>query len=112
MRLEGRTERRVVRAVPVYLVITQGLLGAEYAITVNVSPHGARLTTKRQWKPGEQARFATQSGEFHVEASVVYCEPLPDGRFCVGLEIPGVMDWGDEVSRKSHPAAERVSGVK
>jgi hypothetical protein len=107
MRLEGRSERRVVKAVPIYLV-TAAELVAEHAVAVNVSPHGARLRTKRKWKPGERPRVAMKSSELRVEAKVVYCEPLPDGGFCTGLEIrPGVMDWEDGTGRKPEVVAER-----
>jgi hypothetical protein len=94
MRFDGRTEKRVTKAVAVRLLIPEEALRAEQAITVNVSPHGARLETNRKWKPGERARVARNPSESPVEAKVVYCEPLRGGRFSVGLEIwPRVVDW-------------------
>jgi len=45
--LHGRVEKRVAMAVPVDLVIADEMLVAERVITVNVSPHGARVVTKR-----------------------------------------------------------------
>jgi hypothetical protein len=112
MPLEGRTERRVLKPVAVYLMIAEKPLPAEQAMSVNVSPHGVRLRTKRRWKPGERARLATEWSGFHVEASVVYCEPLPDGRFAVGLEFrTGVINWGD-AWKKPHAVAERPRSGK
>ena len=95
MGLDGRTEKRIMKVVPVRLVVAEEGSVAEQAITVNVSRHGARLKTQRKWKPGERPRVAKERSQVPMEAKVVYCEPLPEGRFCVGLEIrPGHIDWG------------------
>jgi hypothetical protein len=97
MGLDGRTEKRIMKAVPVSLAVAEELPIAEQVLTVNVSRHGARLNTKRKWKPGERPRVAKGRSQAPIEAKVVYCEPLAEGRFCVGLEIrPGHMDWGAE----------------
>lgn len=94
MRLDGRTEKRVTMAFPVCLVAAEKLVVAEQAMTVNVSPHGARILTRQRWRPEEQARIASGSGELRVRAKVVYCEPLPNGSFCVGLRFQGpFLDW-------------------
>jgi hypothetical protein len=87
MRLDGRTEKRVTMAIPVCLVAAEKLLFAETAMTVNVSPHGARVVTRHRWQPEDQPRLASASGELRVQAKVVYCESLPDGHFCVGLKF-------------------------
>jgi hypothetical protein len=94
MRLEGRNERRVTMAIPVCLVIAEKLLFADQAMTVNVSSRGARILTRRRWQLEEQPRLASSSGELRTQAKVVYCEPVTDGLFCVGLQFPSaVMDW-------------------
>jgi PilZ domain len=94
MRFDGRTEKRVTIAIPVRLAAAEKLHVAEQAMTVNVSAHGARVVTSRRWQPEERPRIASRSGEFRTQAKVVYCEPLADGRFCVGLQFrPGLMDW-------------------
>ena len=46
MTLDRRIEKRVPMAVPVDLVIAEEMLVAERMVTVNVSPHGARVVTK------------------------------------------------------------------
>src|SRR5258708_21140091 len=96
MPLDGRIEKRVPLAVPVYLVTAEELLFAEKAITVNVSPHGARVATKRHWRAEEQPWLASLSNEFRLQATLVYCQPLSDRDFCVGLKfsVP-FLDWGD-----------------
>jgi hypothetical protein len=94
MRLDGRNEKRVPMAVPVCLVVAEKLLVADQAMTVNVSPHGARVLTKRRWQPEEQPRLASSSGEPRTQAKIVYCEPLTDGHFCVGLQfLSPITDW-------------------
>jgi PilZ domain len=94
MRLDGRCEKRVTIAIPVRLVIAEKLLVADQAITVNVSPRGARVETRRRWQPEEQPRLASSSGELGVEAKVVYCEPVTNGVFCIGLQLLStVIDW-------------------
>ena len=95
MRLDGRTEKRVTLAIPVCLGAAEKLHVAEQAMTVNVSPHGARVVTRHRWQSEEQARLASRSGEFQTQAKVVYCQPLTDGHFCIGLQFQSVfMDWG------------------
>jgi hypothetical protein len=94
MRFDGRNEKRVTMAIPVCLVTAEELLVAEQAMTVNVSSQGARVVTRRRWHPKEQPRVAAPSGEFGVHAKVVYCEPLPNGYFCIGLKfLSATMNW-------------------
>jgi hypothetical protein len=94
MRLDGRIEKRVTMAIPVCLVIAEKLVFADQAMTVNVSSRGARIITRRRWQLEEQPRLASSSGELRTQAKVVYCEPLTDGHFCVGLQfLSAIMDW-------------------
>jgi hypothetical protein len=85
--LEGRIEKRTTVALPVYLLPAQQLALAERAVTVNVSPRGARVVTKRRWQAEEQPWLASLFNEFRLQSRVVYCQPLPDGHFCVGLSF-------------------------
>jgi len=97
MPLDGRMEKRVPLEVHAHLVTDEQLLVAEKAITVNVSPHGARVVTKRLWRAGEQPWLVSLSSEFRLQARVVYCQPLTEGYFCVGLEFrAGFINWGDK----------------
>jgi hypothetical protein len=94
MRLDGRNEKRVTMAIPVCLVIAEKLLFADQAMTVNVSSRGARIITRRRWQLEEQPRLASSSGELRTEAKVVYCEPVTDGLFCIGLQfLSAILDW-------------------
>jgi PilZ domain len=94
IRLDGRNEKRVSMAMPVCLVTAKDLLFAYQAMTVNVSPHGARIMTRRRWQLEERPRLASSSGELGTPARVVYCEPLTNGHYCIGLRFPAaIMDW-------------------
>jgi hypothetical protein len=98
MPLDGRIEKRVPMAVPVDLVIADEMLVAERVVTVNVSPHGARVVTKRRWRAEEQPWLASLTGYFRLQGSVVYCQPLPNEDFCVGLKFrASLIDWGDRL---------------
>jgi hypothetical protein len=95
--LDGRREKRASIAVPVCLATAEELLFAERAITVNVSLHGARVVTKQRWQAEERPWLASLSSEFRVRARVIYCHPLTDGHFCVGLGFqPGSVTFGDQ----------------
>ncbi len=89
MRFDGRIEKRVPTAVPVYVASLNGPRATERTLTENVSPRGAQLVTKQPWQPDEKALITSPTGEFQLPARVVYCLPLPNGRFCVGLEFRG-----------------------
>jgi hypothetical protein len=98
--LNGRIEKRVAMAVPVDLVIAEEMLVAERVVTVNVSPHGARVMTKRRWRAEEQPWLASLTSYFRVQGSVVYCQPLTNGDFCVGLRFRTTfIDWDDNMWR-------------
>jgi len=94
MRLDGRNEKRVTMAIAVCLAIAKDLLFAYQAMTVNVSPHGARIITRRRWQLEERPRLASSSGELGAPAQVIYCEPLTNGHYCIGLRFPSaITDW-------------------
>jgi hypothetical protein len=96
--LDGRMEKRVLLAVPVDLVIAEEMPVAERVVTVNVSPHGARVLTKRRWRAEEHLWLASLTSYFRLQGSVVYCQPLANGDFCVGLKFrASFIDWGDRL---------------
>jgi hypothetical protein len=98
--LDGRIEKRVPMAVPVDLVIAGEMLVAERVLTVNVSPHGAQVVTKRRWRVEERPWLASLTSYFRLQGSVVYCQPLTNGDFCVGLKFrASFIDWGDKLWR-------------
>ena len=53
----------------------------------NISTHGARVISERPWRTREHVHLAEPGGEQHLEAQVVYCEPLDDSQYAVGLRF-------------------------
>ena len=84
---DGRIEKRSPTVVPVYLATTQGPRFSEKIFTRNVSPHGARLVSKRLWQPGEEPVLTPPAGEFPQPVRVVYCQPRAKGGFYVGVQF-------------------------
>ena len=67
---------------------------AETTTTLNISRRGARILTIRRWQPGEEVELTSVAGGFQRLGRVIYCHPLADGQFCVGLEFGAVIkDW-------------------
>src|SRR6266478_2479621 len=86
---EGRIEKRSHAVVPVSLMTIKEPRFSERTVTRNVSPHGARVLTKRLWQPGEEPLLTPPAGEFSQPARVVYCQPRSKGGFYVGVELSG-----------------------
>jgi PilZ domain len=84
---DGRIEKRVSMIVPVHLATTKERRVAERTFTRNVSPHGARVVTQRQWQLGDEPLLTPLTGEFPQLARVVYCQPRPSGGFYLGLQF-------------------------
>jgi hypothetical protein len=87
MGLEGRIEKRVGMEIPVRLVASERMSVVEKVVTVNVSPHGARVITKRRWRTDDHVGIASLAGDLRVQARVVYCHPQGHDNFYVGLEF-------------------------
>jgi hypothetical protein len=96
MRSDGRIEKRATVKVPVHIVPVENAFVAETTMTVNISRRGVRILSSRRWVPGEELDLTSSSGEFQRQAKVIYCYPLTDQRFCVGLEFEAsTKDWRD-----------------
>src|SRR5712691_10830847 len=96
---DGRIEKRSPAIVPVYLATTKAPRFSERTVTRNVSPHGARVVTKRLWQPGEEPLLTPPAGEFPQQARVVYCQPRSKGGFYVGVQFSGrSVRWPDSSS--------------
>jgi len=48
---------------------------------------GVRLVTKHARELNEQLMICSLAGDLRRVARVVYCQPLPNGRFGVGVEF-------------------------
>jgi len=94
---DGRIEKRLSASVPVYLASLREPRSGEQTTTENISPHGARMISKRLWRSGQEALIAPLTGEFPQVGRVVYCEQKTEGRFCLGLEfLARSVNWGND----------------
>jgi hypothetical protein len=87
----GRVEKRIRLEVPMQIsrLETPGLTDLpEKTTTGNVSSHGVRVLTKRALPPQERLLVTSPiSSEELIRARVVYCQPLAEGVFGVGLQF-------------------------
>jgi len=84
---EGRIEKRIRLAVPVELFKSEDPANSERTITENVCAHGARVLSRRAMQPNERLMVSLAEGDQRIQARVVYCKRLPDGRVGVGLQF-------------------------
>jgi PilZ domain-containing protein len=87
----GRVEKRIRLEVPMQIsrLQTPGFTDlTEKTTTGNVSTHGVRVLTKRALPPQERLLVTSPiSSEEPIRARVVYCQPLAEGVFGVGLQF-------------------------
>src|SRR5258706_11373197 len=94
---QGRLEKRIRLAVQVQIV-GSGRQEAERTTTENVCAHGVRVLARRPLQPMEQLLLIAAAGDQRTQASVIYCERLPDGLFAAGLQIHGKpLDWSKAI---------------
>jgi len=86
---DARIERREPLPVQIYLANLEEPRARERTVTEDVSSHGARVFTKRCWRPGEVPLVTPLIGEFPKHARVVYCDSQPKGGYCVGIQFEG-----------------------
>ncbi len=61
---DGRVEKRLATSIPVYLASLADPRARERTVTENISPHGARVISKRSWRSGEEVLISPLTGEF------------------------------------------------
>lgn len=94
MRMDGRVEKRLWAEIPLRLLGADFRSILERTATVNVSPRGARVKTKRSWPQNQQIGVASLASGFNMRARVIYCEPQGNDDYYVGLEFClGHVDW-------------------
>jgi len=87
---DARIERREPVPVQIYLANLDEPRIRERTVTEDVSPHGARVLTKRYWQPDEVPLVTPLMGDFPKHARVVYCDSRPKGGgYCVGIQFKG-----------------------
>ena len=90
---DARVEVREPIPVEVYLARLDNPRLVERTITEDISAHGARVVSKRYWKPGDVPLLTPLIGEFPKYARVVYCAPQPQGGYCVGIKFSASFRW-------------------
>jgi hypothetical protein len=68
---DGRIEKRRLRF-PSTSQASEPPLARERTVTENISPHGARVISKRSWESGEQTLVTPLTGEFPQAGRVIY----------------------------------------
>jgi hypothetical protein len=86
----GRLEKRTRLAIPVRICSLQEQepTAAERTITENVCSLGIRVLASRPRELNERLLINSADGDLQTQARVIYCQPLADGRFAIGLEFP------------------------
>ena len=84
------TDRNEIRSrtrVRVELSTLNKPLVIEIASTEDISTHGACIVTKARWQANEPVSLESLQGDLRSQARVVYCEPLQENEFAVGVEL-------------------------
>jgi hypothetical protein len=87
LRQGGRCESRAWAGRQGRLCKPKGVSMEHPVMIENISSHGARLRTSRPWMLRESVDLADSSIGLLVTAEVVYCEPLADGQFAIGVKF-------------------------
>jgi hypothetical protein len=85
--ISKRTELRTPMEVIVDLSSVDLRTPAQEGVTENISPRGARVLTSKPWKPNDRLNIRSLLGNFRSRARVVYCVPVKNDRFAVGLQL-------------------------
>lgn len=95
---EHRKERRVPASVALELSRLDQLSPEERVIyevhTENASRHGARVIVKKPWQANDRVLISWPQCDRPATARIVYCVPLGEDGFAIGLQFPLMMDWG------------------
>ena len=91
-----RIQKRTPAAVALQISSAKQPFITELAFTENFSLHGVRVVTGRAWIPGESVIVRSYHGTVQSRAKVIYCLPLAEARYAVGLELhSAVGTWVD-----------------
>ena len=91
---EHRLETRIQTRVGLELSGPDEPLNYEITFTENVSPHGARVLSKRRWSPNDGVLVKLPQEGCPSRARITYCEPLREDEFATGLQFSVlVYDW-------------------
>jgi PilZ domain len=81
------TEARIPTRVGLELSGPDEPLIYETTFTENVSRHGARVVTKRRWRPNDSVLVKLPQECLPSRPRITYCQPLKGGEFAMGLQF-------------------------
>jgi hypothetical protein len=84
---QQRKEARIPTTVGLELSGLDEPLIYEITFTENVSRHGARVVTKRRWRPNESVLVKLPEECLPSRARITYCQPLKGDEFVMGLQF-------------------------
>jgi hypothetical protein len=84
---QQRIEARIPTRVGLELSGPDEPLIYETNFTENVSRHGARVVTKRRWRPNDSVLVKLPQECLPSRARITYCQPLKGGEFAMGLQF-------------------------
>ncbi len=89
----SRTEIRTPMRVLVELCSFENVT-YEFAYTVDVSAHGARVLTKNPWGSNQHITVRSVQGNLYSHARVAYCQSVDGSCFAIGVELrQPTADW-------------------
>ena len=89
----SRTEIRTPMKVLVELCSFENVT-YEFAYTVDVSAHGARVLTKNPWGSNQHITVRSVQGNLYSHARVAYCQSVDGSCFAIGVELrQPTADW-------------------
>ena len=65
----------------------------EFARTIDISCHGARVVTKKIWEPNQQLSIRSIRCNIRSLARVAYCLPYEDNLYVIGIQTYATGDW-------------------
>jgi PilZ domain len=89
---EQRIERRTSAKIGVELYGLDEPHTHEIALSENVSRHGARIVTKKRWRPNDRVLVRLPRGDERSRAQIAYCNALPGDVFAIGLQFSSAVD--------------------
>ena len=84
---QQRMEARIPTRVDLELSGPDEPLIYEITFTENVSRHGARVVTKKRWRPNDSVLVKLPQECLPSRARITYCQPLKGGEFAMGLQF-------------------------
>ena len=84
---QQRMEARIPKRVGLELSGPDEPLIYETTFTENVSRHGARVVTKKRWRPNDSVLVKLPQECLPSRARITYCQPLKEDEFAMGLQF-------------------------